>query len=457
MNTNLIENNNPLSPKKKIFSVGELNHQIKSSLNQSFNTIWLQGEISNCVQPRSGHCYFYLKDEAAQIRCVLFKMNARLLPFPLKNGLQVIAHAAITLYEPRGDLQLTVMKLEAVGAGNLQLAFEALKQKLFKEGLFDTARKKSLPKFPKRVGVITSPTGAAINDIKTTFKRRFPLLPLTVYPSQVQGDTAPGLLAKALQQAINDNQCDALIIARGGGSVEDLWAFNDETLARLIAQCSIPIISGIGHEIDFTITDFVSDIRAATPTAAAELVTPSQSDWRKHLIDYQQKIRQTFLHHINKKQQQLDLLHQNLIHPKQHCTNQKNKLKQLVKFLSNELKQQLLIKKNRYCLLHNQLKNTSPSKIIQTNKNKITYLLEQLNNAFNTQIKRKLTALEQSCQALELSSPLNTLKRGYTLTYYKRTQPLLLTSVQQIKKEDKLTTQVKDGKITSIVKDIEYK
>ena len=264
---------------REIFTVSDLNREARELLEGHFPLVWVEGEISNLARPSSGHIYFSLKDEAAQVRCAMFKMRNRLLNFQPENGQQVLARARISLYEARGDFQLIIEHMEETGDGALRRQFELLKHKLFEEGLFDESHKRELPSLPTRLGVITSPSGAAIRDILSVLKRRFPGIPILIYPVPVQGNEAPPAIIDAIKTAGIRKDCDLLILARGGGSLEDLWAFNDESVARAIYHCPIPVVTGIGHEIDFTIADFVADFRAPTPSAAAEYISPDQNEW----------------------------------------------------------------------------------------------------------------------------------------------------------------------------------
>jgi exodeoxyribonuclease VII large subunit len=272
-----------MSANRKVFQVSELTRQIKSALESSFGSLWLEGEISNFRRPASGHCYFTLKDERAQISAVLFRGNQRGLRFEPKSGLQVQAYGDISVYEPGGNYQILVRKLEEGGKGTLQAQFEALKEKLDREGLFDPARKQALPLLPRHVGVVTSPTGAAIHDILNVISRRFPNLSVIVAPVKVQGEGAAGEIATAIDDLNALGGLEVLIVGRGGGSIEDLWCFNEESVARAIARSEIPVISAVGHEIDVTISDFVADLRAATPSAAAELVVGRKDAFQEFL------------------------------------------------------------------------------------------------------------------------------------------------------------------------------
>ena len=274
-----MENSGQANAFAAAITVSQLNRQAKTLLEQGLAQLWVEGEISNIARPASGHVYFTLKDKSAQIRAAFFRQRQRGPTISLKDGDQVLVYGRVSLYEARGDYQLIVEQIEPAGEGALKRQFEVLKKKLAAEGLFDEDRKQELPELPTRIGVITSPTGAAIRDIVSILGRRFPSIPLVIYPSAVQGDAAPQELITALATAIRRAECDVLILARGGGSLEDLWAFNDEQLARAIAESPIPIVSAVGHEVDFTIADFVADLRAPTPSGAAELVVPDREDW----------------------------------------------------------------------------------------------------------------------------------------------------------------------------------
>ncbi len=268
-----------LTPNREVFTVSRLNREAKSLLEKSFGMVWLEGEISNFTHHRSGHMYFSLKDEKARIDCAMFRGQNSRLQFRPAEGMLVLVNAKVSIYEPGGRYQLIVESMAEAGEGRLQREFERLKKKLQEEGLFEPEHKKPLPALPRQIGIITSPTGAAVRDILQVLERRFPAVPVLIYPVAVQGDGAAPQIANALLLAGRQRSCDLLILARGGGSLEDLRAFNDETVARALFECPLPVISGVGHEIDFTIADFVADLRAPTPSAAAELAVPDQTEW----------------------------------------------------------------------------------------------------------------------------------------------------------------------------------
>ncbi|MDO9393373.1 MAG: exodeoxyribonuclease VII large subunit, partial [Methylotenera sp.] len=292
----------------KILTVSELNRLANQVLTQSFPLFWISGEVSNLTRAASGHWYFSLKDAGAQVRCVMFKGRNSYLDWSPKEGDKVEARCTVTLYEARGDFQLTIEFLQRAGMGVLFEAFEKLKAKLQQEGLFDAALKKPLPTHPKKIGIVTSPDAAALRDVLTTLKRRMPSIPIVIYPTPVQGKGVAIQIADAIQLASERAECDVLIICRGGGSIEDLWQFNEEIVARAIAECTIATISGVGHETDFTICDFVADVRAATPTAAAELVTPSRDNLLNVLNQLKQQLARNMQYLLNQREQTLDYL-----------------------------------------------------------------------------------------------------------------------------------------------------
>ena len=279
-----------LQPERRIFTVSDLTARIRDLLARNFTDVFVQGEISNCRPASSGHIYFTLKDERAQVRCVLFKQQQRGMKFRPEDGLKVTVRGSVGVYEARGEYQIYAESVEPQGRGALQVAFEQLKKKLDAEGLFDPARKKTLPLLPSRIGLITSPTGAAVRDVVRILKRRFPNVHLTLYPVRVQGEGAAEEIVQALAYFNRKRSADVIVLARGGGSIEDLWAFNEERVARALAGCLIPVISGVGHETDFTIADFVADVRASTPSAAAELVVQTRREFDKHVADLRESL-----------------------------------------------------------------------------------------------------------------------------------------------------------------------
>lgn len=391
---------------KKIYSISELNQNARTLLETAFFSVWVEGEISNLALPSSGHAYFSLKDAGAQIRCAMFSQRQRGLKLSLENGLHVVVRGKVSLYEPRGDFQLIVDFVEVAGDGKLQQAFEALKKKLSQEGLFDPPHKKPLPKLPKTIGVITSSTGAAIRDILSVLKRRFPSIGVIIYPTLVQGQQASAQIAEAIATANRHQSCDVLIVTRGGGSLEDLWPFNEETVARAIFASEIPIVSAVGHEIDFTIADFVADVRAPTPSAAAELVSPDQIEWQMALRQSEQRLCQRIHKILEQHQQSLIHLQKRLRHPRETLQNRMQHLDQL---------EQTLIRVQKNNLQQKQL---------------------------------KLALLSEKIDTL---SPLKTLERGYAIIT--REDGSIVQSVKAVSIGDVIGTQLADGRLVSVVRE----
>lgn len=316
-------------PSPQIFSVTQLNRMVRELLEGSFPLLWVSGEISSLTRAASGHWYFSLKDGTAQVRCVMFRNRNIYLGWQPKEGDKVEARALVSLYEARGEFQLAIEFLQKAGLGTLFEAFEKLKQKLELEGLFAPERKRALPSFPKQIGIVTSPDAAALHDVLTTLKRRMPSIPVVLYPTPVQGKGSAETIALAIHKANQRAECDVLIVCRGGGSMEDLWSFNEEVVARAIAACVIPVVSGVGHETDFTIADFAADCRAPTPTAAAELVSPDRKELLRQLFQSRQKLERQMRYNLTERMQKLDILAHRLTHPGERIAQRKQQLMQL--------------------------------------------------------------------------------------------------------------------------------
>lgn len=347
-----------------ILSVSDLNRMAREVLSQSFPLFWISGEISNLTRAASGHWYFSLKDQSAQVRCVMFRGRNSYLDWTPKEGDKVEARAVVTLYEARGDFQLTVEFLQRAGLGALFEAFEKLKAKLQAQGLFDPAFKQSLPSHPKQIGIVTSPDAAALHDVLTTLKRRMPNIQVVIYPTPVQGKGAANQIAKAIDSASERAECDVLIICRGGGSMEDLWQFNEEVVAHAIANCRIPTVSGVGHETDFTICDFVADIRAATPTAAAELVSPSRVMLIAKLNQLTDQLTKNIQILLSQRFQMLDYLARRLISPSQQLDHQKQQVRQIAYRLNMAIQKQLQNKQNHLLQLNQNLQHLNPNAVL---------------------------------------------------------------------------------------------
>ncbi|WP_416053932.1 exodeoxyribonuclease VII large subunit [Marinibactrum halimedae] len=431
------------TPQRKIFSVSQLNRTAKLLLEQQLPLMWVQGEISNMSVPSSGHWYFTLKDSNAQIRCAMFRNRNQSVRFRPKHGQEVLIRGRVSLYEGRGDFQLIVEHMEEAGLGDLQQQFEQLKQKLSDEGLFDPARKQALPSLPLHVGVITSPTGAAIRDVLSVFQRRFPAIPITVIPALVQGNEAAHSLVNALHMAIMSGLFDVLIIGRGGGSLEDLWPFNEEIVARAIAECPIPIVSAVGHEVDFTIADFVADYRAPTPSAAAEVLSPDQHTLSQRLLTIQQKFMQSMLVSINQRKQATTHLRKRLKHPRDQLRQQAQRvdhleirLQQILNTRLSQRGQYLRYQANR--LLQQHPRKQLPAQHDQLNQatQRLFRLSERLHQTFQT----KLAALTHR---LDSVSPLNTLKRGYSIVTDQQGAPIV--DVNKTSVGDQLSAKLANG------------
>jgi len=410
----------------EIYSVSHFVRLCKNSIEKNIPQSFVQGEISNLSKPSSGHWYFSLKDENSQIRCAFFRLNQRKIKFTPENGMSVIIRGATTLYPQRGDFQLIVQQMEPAGVGNLQMAFDQLKNKLRLEGLFDSENKKELPAYPNKIGVISSSTGSVIRDIIEVLKSRYPLSKILLYDTIVQGENAHHKIIKALKVADEKKNCDVLILARGGGSLEDLWAFNEEELARAIFHCSTPIISSIGHETDTTIADFVADFRAPTPSAAAVSATPDVNAILYNASKLRKYLHESIKQSIESKKSSLALLKLRIIDPSQQLLLNAQKLDDL------ELR---LIRNNK--------------RLIEENKGKLKLLISQLINHSESFIKLQKNQLSNRGSVLSLLSPLNTLSRGYTITQSKEGE--ILTSHEQINTKELIITQFQDGKVTSKV------
>ena len=351
-------------PAQKVLTVSELNRLVAEVLEGTFPLFWISGEISNLTRAASGHWYFSLKDSQAQVRCVMFKGKNSYLGWQPKEGDKIEARALVSLYQARGEFQLTIDFMQRAGLGVLFEAFEQLKAKLSAEGLFDPSRKQALPTHPKSIGIITSPDAAALRDVLTTLKRRASHIPIIIYPTPVQGKGAAALIARAIQSANARNECDVLIVCRGGGSIEDLWQFNEEEVARAIATCSIPTISGVGHETDFTITDFVADHRAPTPTAAAEMATPDYTSVLTQLNRTQTYLQKQIENTLNRYMQQLDYLARRLVSPQQMISQQYETLAMLKARLSLAVGHQLNAQQQRLNMLTKSLQHLNPQGVL---------------------------------------------------------------------------------------------
>ncbi|QNK33657.1 exodeoxyribonuclease VII large subunit [Serratia sp. JUb9] len=442
----------PTAP--SIFTVSRLNQTVKQLLEMEMGQIWLSAEISNFSQPASGHWYFTLKDDRAQVRCAMFRNSNRRVNFRPQNGQQVLVRASITLYEPRGDYQLIAESMQPAGDGLLQQQFEQLKQQLAAEGLFDPQFKQPLPSPAKRLGVITSASGAALHDILQVLQRRDPSLPIVIYPTAVQGADAPLQIVRAIETANRRDECDVLIVGRGGGSLEDLWSFNDERVARAIFASHIPVVSAVGHETDVTIADFVADLRAPTPSAAAELVSRNQLELLRQLQSQQQRLEMAMDYYLAQRQQQFSRLHHRLQqqHPHLRLARQQTQLFKLQRRLEEGMQHQLRLTSRRSERLQQRLNQVQPLGRIHRCQQRIQQQEYRLQQALERQLNGYRQRFGVACSQLEAVSPLATLARGYSVTQTPRGEVLKTTKQAQV--GEILKTRLQDGWLESEVKTI---
>ena len=422
-------------------SVSQLNREAKRLLEASFSLIRVEGELTNFARPASGHWYFTLKDPQAQVRCAMFRNRSQLLSFRPKEGDQVIVTAKVSLFEGRGDFQLICEQMMPSVEGQLQKAFEQVKQELSQRGFFDPDRKRPLPKHPRRIGVITSATGAAIHDILHVLQRRFPNLPVNLYPSAVQGAEAADQLVAALALANRHAECDVLIIGRGGGSLEDLWPFNEVRVAEAILRSAIPVVSAVGHETDTTISDLVADYRAPTPSAAAEVLSPDQQALFDRLMQHQRSLIRQISRHLQQAQQGLDLQQLRLKHPGERLTQQAQQLTQIESTLIRLQQQQLIHAWKSVAQTEQRLDRQTPKFTQQALR--LSQLRVQLKQRMESQMTSHRYVLQQTARRLNSISPLATLDRGFSLLMDHQGQ--VIQSVTQATTGDILQAKLKDG------------
>ncbi len=435
--------------KNRVLSVRELNLAAKQLIESGLPLLWVRGEISNFVSAASGHWYFSLKDEMAQVRCVMFRHKSQYLDFKPANGMQVEVLALATLYEARGDFQLTLEKMRPAGLGALFEAFERLKGKLEGEGLFDAERKRDLPLLPRQIGIVTSPQAAALRDVLRTLVNRMPNVPVVLYPTPVQGEGSGKKIAQAIMAASQRAECDVLIVCRGGGSIEDLWAFNEEVVARAIAASHIPVVSGVGHETDFTIADFVADLRAATPTAAAQAVVPDRQELRQRLGQYRKHLVRTLSRRFELGMQQVDFLQRRLVHPAQRILQQTERL---------GAAQSRMRLAHAYTAQHQQGHLNSLWQRLRGKRPEVVRLQEQQTNqarrlgaAVRSTLDKhdaRLIALQQHLQLLD---PQQVLARGYSMV--RDAQGKIVVSSDLIAPGDKLDIAFAQGGARVVVQE----
>lgn len=436
----------------RALTVSELNHQARHLLESSFMQVWVEGELSGFSRPSSGHWYFSLKDQKCQIRCAMFRgANQRIRTLP-REGDQIRIRGKVTLYENRGDFQIIVEHLEPAGLGALQQAFEALKARLQSEGLFDPARKKPIPATPRHIGVITSPTGAAIHDILTVLKRRCPAIPITLYPTAVQGQAATADIVQAIDRAQRHGLADVLIIGRGGGSLEDLWCFNEEAVARAIAACPIPTVSAVGHEVDVTIADFVADLRAPTPSAAAEKISPDQQDWLRRLTEQQGRLGQSARRLLQRLHNQLGHLSARLRDPRRELLEKAQRMDELELRLNKAIRNRLDQQKQKTDYLLQRMSAQSPRRTLKTASEQTQQLEERLTLAARHLLRQKDERLQHIAQTLHVVSPLATLGRGYAIV--KDDNDRIVRKAGDLETGSQITARLGHGSVSARVTEI---
>ena len=448
------QKNNPTrneAEHKLMYTVSGLNEKVRITIEKALGLVWIQGEISNLARPNSGHIYFSLKDNKSQVRCAMFRAQVSRVKFRPENGDLVTLRAKVSLYPARGDYQLIIESMEASGSGDLQAQFNALKNKLFEAGLFSQDRKRALPKWPKQIGLITSTTGAAVKDLLTVLKRRCPSIPIVIYPTTVQGVLAAKNICLAIHVANQRTECDVLIVGRGGGSLEDLWSFNEEIVAQAIFNSTIPIISAVGHEVDVTIADLVADVRAATPSAAAELASPDLQSWTEHFLNLSARLSYTVVAGMERKESNLQQLRKRLTSPKRKLEIDSQRIDDLSQRLLLAWKTSAKISKVELNSLRSTLAAKSPRKAIDSQKKQLLTIQKNLGRTFENQILEKKNMLKQWNSVLHAMGPAATLERGYSILT--DTKGVLIRNSEQVVPGQEIVTRLVDGRINSLVKE----
>jgi exodeoxyribonuclease VII large subunit len=438
-------------PGRAVFTVSRLNREVRTLLERGLGVVWVEGELSNLSQPASGHWYFTLKDRDAQVRCAMFRMRNAAVGFTPKAGQQVLARGRVSLYEPRGDYQLIVEHLEEAGVGALQREFERLKAKLAAEGLFASESKRALPRFPRRIGVVTSPSGAAIRDVLNILARRFPPAAVRVYPVPVQGAAAAPAIVEALGFASARADCDVLILARGGGSLEDLWAFNDERVARAIRACIVPVVSGVGHEIDFTIADFAADARAPTPSGAAELVAPDRGALLEALGRTAARIGATMRRELRASEARLEAAaaRLKLAHPGLRLAHQAQRLDDLEQRLALAMRATLHGARHRLAAAETHLAPHSPQRLTRELAARIEALAARLERHTSGELSRLEHRVDLAHRTLQTASPRATLARGFAIVT--RADGTLLTDSAAVAPGEHIEARLAKGRLRARV------
>ena len=434
---------------RDIFTVSRLNEEARAVLEHEIGTIWVEGEVSNLARPSSGHIYFSLKDASAQLRCAMFRRRNAQLGFEMRDGLHILAHGGVSLYTARGDFQLIVESIEPAGEGLLRLKFEQLKRKLSEEGLFDVEHKREIPTWPRAIGVVSSATGAAVRDVLTVLQRRCPAIPVIIYPTSVQGESAAGQIAAAIERASRRQDCDVLIVGRGGGSLEDLWAFNEERVARAIHAAAIPVVSAVGHEIDFTIADLVADRRAPTPSAAAELASPDMLEVNANFVKLSQRLNASMTLALKARHTELRQLTQRLVSPRRRLESHFQRLDELLQRLPNAMGTQIKLRHMRLQTLLSRVNAESPRSHIDSLGREVTHVRQRLTSAIRLNLANRSQALERFMGILRAVGPTATLERGYAIVTDRSGN--IVTNAGALKLKDEVTTRLAGGRFRSSV------
>ncbi len=439
-----------MAEQARIYSIKEINRYIRMKLESDklLGDVWLRGEISNFTHHSSGHMYFTLKDSDSRLKCIMFASHNQKLPFIPKEGAKVMARGNISVYERDGNYQFYVTAMQPDGIGSLYLAFEQLKQKLDGEGLFDPARKRPIPRFPQAIGVVTSPTGAAVRDVLITLQRRLPQVPVQIVPVLVQGQGAAPSIAKAIELLNRMREVDVIIVGRGGGSLEELWAFNEESVARSIAASAIPVISAVGHETDYTIADFVADLRAATPTAAAELAVPHLAELEQTLATHRRRLRQALSAQVEARRSRLERVRRSpfFVQPRRYLLEQAQRLDRLTERLSTRVHRQTERSGERLLRLSSRLASAHPgSKAAYASARRKT-ASKRLEQAMLALAKDRRSMLASAVRQLDALSPLKVMARGYSIVYDEQ-EKRLVKSIRDVQPGDLVKVRVADGQL----------
>ena len=438
------------APMRDIYTVSRLNLEARRLVEARFPPLWVEGELSNLARPRSGHLYFSLKDERCQVRCAMFRMQNRYLDFDPVDGMQVLAQVRVSLYPERGEFQLIVQSLEEAGAGALRRAFEALKRRLEGEGLFDREAKRPIPKVPACIGIVTSPTGAALRDILNVMRRRYPGVHAILYPVPVQGEGAGSRIAEMVDQAAERAECDVLVLARGGGSLEDLWCFNEEQVARAIHRCPIPIVTGIGHEVDFTIADLVADRRAPTPSAAAELVTPDAMQWRDDIQRARLRLGRLMRRRIEERRAHVKWLTRALPDPQRRVQDHSQRLDELLGRTLRAARRVPERKRDALRAVIARLCRQAPANVVLANRARAGVLGARLERSMRHRLEKCRTQLQSLQRALAAVGPQQTLDRGYAIVSRRR-DGKVLRDAAQVEPGERIEARLAQGTVEGTV------